>query len=149
MNDRFIRGLIAGAAGGAAAVAVNLFLINIVRFGQLRFYDISGVMIFGREPERFAEKVFAEIGHLGLSATVGIILAYVFPRMKSRYLWIKGLFFGCAVWYAVYAVMVLYKVPEVKGASLPSAIANLVSSGVFGLVTVGLLKLFDRHAEQT
>lgn len=145
MRDRFVRGLLAGLAGGVAAIVVSLLLKDALRFGTLHFYDISGVMIFGRKPRGLAEALFAETGHLGFSATIGIALAYLFPRMKSTHLWIKGLFFGAAVWFAVYAITILFKVPEVQEADLSTAIGNLAESAVYGLVTVWVLKKLDRR----
>lgn len=143
LRDRFMRGMLAGLIGGLAALAVNLFFNDVLNFGKLHFYQISGVMIFGHLPHGLMQSIFAEIGHLGLSATVGIILAYVLPKAKTSYLWIKGIFAGLAVWFAVYATTVLFEVPSVLKTDLPSALTNFLASVVYGLVTALMLRKFD------
>lgn len=57
-------------------------------------YDISGVIIFGHRPRSPDEALFAEIGHLGHSSTIGIALAYLLPKMRSDRLWTRGLYAG-------------------------------------------------------
>lgn len=148
MRDRFVRGLLAGLAGGVAAIAVNVFLNDVLNFGTLHFYEISGVMIFGHKPRGLAEALFAEIGHLGLSSAVGIALAYLIPKMKSTHLWIKGIFAGGAVWFAVYSMTVLFSVRQIHVSSLKSAISNVIASIVYGLITVWMLKNFDRRMQK-
>lgn len=143
VRDRFIRGLLAGIVGGFAALAVNLFFNEVLNFGKLHFYEISGVMIFGHLPRGLIQSIFAEIGHIGLSAAVGIALAYLLPKIKTDYLWIKGIFAGLAVWFAVYASTVLFKVPVVHKTDLPSALTNFLASIIYGLVTVIVLRKFD------
>ncbi|HCT35688.1 MAG TPA: hypothetical protein DF292_01470, partial [Firmicutes bacterium] len=124
MRDRFMRGLLAGLIGGIAALAVNLFSTEVLKFGDLHFYEISGVMIFGHLPRGLMQSIFAEIGHIGLSAGVGIALAYLLPKIKTSHLWVKGAFAGLAVWFAVYAITVLFKVPSVHKTGFPSALTN-------------------------
>jgi len=148
MRDRFMRGLLAGMIGGIAALAVNLFFNDVLNFGKLHFYQISGVMIFGHLPLGLAQSIFAEIGHIGLSAAVGIVLAYLLPKIKTDYLWIKGIFAGLAVWFAVYATTVLFDVPAVLKTDLPSALTNFLASVAYGLVTVIVLRKFDHMADK-
>lgn len=147
MRDRFMRGLLAGLSGGVAALILNLLLIDVLGFGKLHFFEISGVMILGQLPDGLIQDIFAEVGHLGLSATVGIALAYLLPSIKTDYLWIKGIFAGLAVWFAVYSTTVLFKVPGVLRIDFHSAVANSLASVVYGLVTVMVLHKFDPMAE--
>lgn len=149
VHDRFMRGLLAGMIGGIAALAVNLLLTDVLNFGKLHFYQISGVMIFGHLPRGLMQSIFAEIGHIGLSSAVGIVLAYLLPRVKTDYLWVKGIFAGLAVWFAVYATTVLFKVPSVLKTDLSSAVTNFLASVAYGLVTVIVLRKFDHMADKT
>lgn len=55
---------------------------------------------------------------------------------------------GGAVWFVVCAVTVLFKVAGVQETDLPSAVDNLISSLVYGLVTVWVLKRLDRAVER-
>lgn len=148
LRDRFMRGMLAGLTGGLAVLAVNLFSNEVLNFGKLYFCDISGVMIFGHLPRGLMQSIFAEIGHLGLTATVGIVLAYVLPKIKTSYLWIKGTFAGLAVWFAVYATTVLFEVQSVLKTDLPSALTNSLASVLYGLVTVLMLRKFDHVARK-
>lgn len=150
MHDRFMRGALAGLAGAIVSMGVSLFLIFVLKFGTLRFYDIGGTFIYGRKPVSLPEIAFAEFAHLVVSGGVGVLYAFLMPRISSRYNLAKGVMIGIATWFAVYAMTVLFKVPRLQHTSLESSLSNVISSAVFGLVMAATLGWLDnRHKVQS
>ncbi|MCL6613051.1 MAG: hypothetical protein K6U03_00275 [Firmicutes bacterium] len=48
MRDRFMRGLLAGVAGGIVASLVNGLLVFVFKIGELVFWDFAGIIISGQ-----------------------------------------------------------------------------------------------------
>ena len=53
MKDRFMNGLIAGTIAGISALLIDLFFIDVLKFGELRFWDFSSILLFGSKPQTF------------------------------------------------------------------------------------------------
>jgi len=132
MNDRFMNGLIAGAAGGLASIIVDTFFVDILHFGTLRFADFAGILILGSKPASIGEFIFAKIGHLGFAAVQGVIFAYLIIALSNRYIIAKGIVYGLGVWFISYVTTFLFKVPQLTDISLNSAIVDYLSSAVYG-----------------
>ncbi|MGQ9779044.1 MAG: hypothetical protein ACUVRM_04075 [Bacillota bacterium] len=80
MRDRFMRGLLAGVAGGIVASLVNGLLVFIFKIGEFVFWDFAGIIILGRKPHGFWERAFAELVHLSFLGDWG-----GFAYLISRY----------------------------------------------------------------
>lgn len=74
------------------------------------------------------------------AGTLGVIFAYLISVLSDKYLLFKGLHFGIGVWFASYAVTLLFKVPELMDISLKSAVTNFLASFVYGLVIAVVLR---------
>lgn len=147
MKDRFVNGLVAGIVAGFVQIAVSAFLYFILHFGHLKLGDFAGIMIFGRKPANLMEYQMAFIAHLGYAGSVGIIFSLLLRYISRKYLWVKGLYFGLAMWFFVYTITLLFKVPGLTENTLESAMNNAITSGVYGLALAWAInKLENREA---
>jgi hypothetical protein len=132
-KDRYSLGVISGFVGGLAATVVNLVLILLLNYGELRFSDFAGVFIFGHPPQGFGENLLAFFAFLGFSATMGLIFTRGISLPPKPYLLLKAIHFGMGIWFFSYALSLLFKVPELERISLASALTNLFASMAYGL----------------
>lgn len=144
MNDRFMNGLVAGTVAGFIQGAVNSFMIFILHFGHLRFADFSGIIIYGTKPKGLSEFIFAGIAQLGYAGSVGIAFSFLLKYISKNYLWVKGIYFGLAMWFFAYAITLLYKVPGLVLIPFESAACNFISSVVYGLTLAWAINKLER-----
>lgn len=148
MNDRFMNGLISGSLAGIVSSFLNLFIINILHFGTLRYIDFAGILIYGRRPQGLAEDLFAFVGMVSFNSLLGIILSFLIPHISSKYFYIKAVTFGIMSWYSIYALSFLYQLPLLKRISLESSITNFTSAATWGIVyATSILWLKRREKE--
>lgn len=140
MGDKYANGFVSGFCGGIAAAATNLSLILGFNYGELKFGDFAGVLVFGHFPRGFWESVIAYIAYAGFAGTLGVIFSYLVPVLSSKYLLFKGLHFGIGVWFISYAITLLFKVPDLEDIPLKTAVTNLLASSLYGLIMTIMLR---------
>lgn len=145
MKDRFSRGLVAGAIGGVVNNIAGFVSFNILNFTDLRFSDYAAVMLFGRKSANIPELLFAALGQIAFSAFLGVIFVYLLRLITSRHLYLKAWFYSITVWFAVYALTVLFRVPALARIELNTAISNFIVASVYGIVLALVLRLFERR----
>ncbi|EEG78639.1 hypothetical protein [Dethiobacter alkaliphilus] len=134
MKDRFTRGFIAGAVGGGFTNIFGYISFNVFNFTDLRFLDYAAVAMFGRKSENLLELLFALSGQIAFSALLGVIFAFLLPYISSVHVYFKGWFYSVTVWFAIYAVTVLFQVPAVSEVNLNTAFSNLIAASIYGIV---------------
>lgn len=122
MEDRFMNGLISGIIAGILALLVDLFFIDILKFGNLRFWDFSSILLFGHKPQSFWQTLFGIFGHIGFAAMGGVIFVFLIRLISSKYLYIKGIFFGLAIWFVAYSTTYMLKVPHLRNISFETSL---------------------------
>ncbi len=140
MEDRFERGFMAGVSGG---IIMNVwsFTAGYMKFTDLRMVDWAGIMFFGHTPPfTLIESVIAFFLQLGFSGVLGVIFAYLIPMLTSKSLHFKGLVFGSAVWFFIYGITSIFRVPGTVPSSVGTVVSNLISALLFGFVTSYVLK---------
>lgn len=145
MKDRFTRGLAAGTAGGIVNNLAGLVSFNLINITGLRFMDYAAVMLYGRKSENIPELLFAAVGQIAFSALLGVIFVYLLPVISSTYLYLKSWFYSITVWFAVYALTVLFRVPEVAEITLNTAVSNFIVASLYGLVLAATLSWFEQR----
>lgn len=145
MRDRFILGFLSGITAGIAAYTVNYLLVSL-HFGVLLFSDFASIMIYGYNQGGFAQHFFGFLGYVAFSGLLGVGFAYLLPLISTTGHLFKGVVYGVTIWFASYAVTLLYKVPYIERISFYSALNNFVSALVYGaaldLVFIFLAKRF-------
>ena len=149
MKDRFMNGLIAGGIAGIFALLIDLFFIDILKFGELKFWDFSSILLFGHKPQSFWQTTFGIIGHIGFAAMGGVIFVYLIRLISSKYIYIKGVFFGLTIWFAAYTTTYMLKVPHLKDISFETSVADYFSSVIYGLtLTYVVIKLTCKNSAE-
>ncbi len=143
--DRFTRGFVAGAVAAVFEflVALTLYYFN---FTKLLWQDFASVLIYGRKPLLFWERVFAELSVWFFAGLMGIFLAYIIRSTgNSNYLF-KGFVFAQAVWFTSFAITVLFDVPEFRIITFKTTISNFILAAIWGLITAEILQRLDNRS---
>lgn len=146
MKDKFMNGLVAGIIAGFVQIIISACLIIIWNYGDLKLGDFAGIMIFGRKPTELIEYQVAFLAHLGYAGSAGIIFSLLLKYISRKYLWVKGIYFGLAMWFFAYVITLLFKVPGLTKVTFESAVNNAITSCVYGLTLAWIIsKLEDRE----
>jgi hypothetical protein len=139
MEDRFVRGLIAGIIAGIVQVGVD-FALEVFRMGTIRYLDYAAVIIYGNKPVFWFDTLFAQLAYIGFAGFAGIIFAYFITWVSSKNYLLKGWLFAIGLWFSIYAVGMMYKVQLMHKVPWPDAVSNFISTSIFGLVAAVLLQ---------
>lgn len=132
MGDRFTRGMAAGLLAGIPVVAVNQTSYYI-KLSSLRYLDFASLMIFGGLPQNRGEVWFAFFVMWGFFGILGSVFSLLIPTIMSENLILKGFVFGFSVWFIIFAVTALFKVPELQNISLNNAFSSFIGAIIWGL----------------
>ncbi len=135
MDDRFVRGFIAGITAWLPTFVVN-YAMEVFGVSRLMFKDFLAVMIFGRLVGNYAELFFAYIALIGFLAVLGVIFAYLILGIGEKYLYFKGINYSLTLWFSFYAITHLYRMHELTTIDLGTAIGNFLGASVWGLCLV-------------
>jgi hypothetical protein len=105
--------------------------------------DFASIIVYGDLNRQIPELIFAQAFQLGFSAFWGIIYAYLLTKTSKHHYLFKGIFYGTALWGAIYIVAMLYRVPELRYTSLQTAISNYISAAIFGGILAGIYKRLE------
>lgn len=134
IRDRMSHGFISGLIASAFQLAFNLTSYYVFHFAQLRLLDTASELIYGRLPLNAYESILAEIAVFFFGGFLGIGFTYLIQHVNSRYHLIKGWIYGLFVWFAIYSVIALFKMPDFRYPAPYTVTSNIISSSIFGLV---------------
>jgi len=141
VEDRMTRGFVSGIAGDVITNAFS-FLAGALGWTTIRSADLIGIIVYAHKPPRAMDKiVIATFGHLMVSGVLGIGFAYLLTHIESTHLWVKGVVFSLATWYAVYSVTTLFEVPGTVPTPFNTTVTDGVASVIFGLSLAIALKM--------
>ena len=121
--DRFYRGLVAGTVAG---IPMNIWS-NVTRefgFGELRFLDWAGMVIYGSLPVTLFQQAYAQIIQFFWLGFLGVIFSFLIPKVTSRGDIGKAVFFGVIMGFILYAIPVLFKVPNLTATDSVTVLNN-------------------------
>lgn len=130
----FLRGFLSGLLAGFVANMVGFVSYNILNLTQLRFLDFAAVFILGRRSANLGELLLALGAQLFFSSLVGVLFSWVVSRSSRDNLTLKAIAYSLTVWFSTYALSVLFKVSPLQGVDLSTAVSNLVTALIYGLV---------------
>ena len=133
MGDRFIKGLIAGLAGGITMNLWNFFAFYVLKLTEHRLLDWSSVYSMGRPPHNLMETIFMLIAQLSWSAFLGIIFVYLLPLISLRFLLVKGLVFGYISGFIMWSIPTLFQTPFLISMTFGTVVSHAIESIIFGL----------------
>lgn len=142
MEDRFTRGFVAGIIGGIVTNAWSIFA-GAMGMTTLRTVDLMGLILYAYSPPfGLGEIAFALVGHLLVSAALGVGFAYFVPRVTSRNIFLKGWIFSVTIWFTIFALTTFFKVSGTVPTPLKTILTTFVSTTIFGLtLAIALRKL--------
>ena len=148
MEDRLTRGFVAGLIGGSTMNLLNLLSVYVFHFAKCLYLDWAAAMLYGNKATNFIEGIMALIAQVVFTGLLSIGFAHLIPTVTSRNFWIKGWLFGILSWFFIYAVFILFKVPDFGHRSVASVISNFVTASVYGIVQAGALLYFEKRASK-
>lgn len=149
ITDRFTRGLLAGIIAGFITKAYDI-LAYYLNFSTFRWLDVAGIIIYGRKPLSTVEAIFATLSTWFFHALLGVIFVYLIQRLfSSDNLFLKGWFYGVACWFLIYALIILFKVPEISIIPLKTSVSNFIGASIWGLVLAAALHRMEQPSATT
>ena len=145
MQDRFIRGYISGAVGGVVMVLINIIFFEL-GVTESKHTDLISVIFLGHVPTIMGEQIIILIIQLGHTAIMGITFAYLAPKIKNEYFTFKGATYGVVIWFIIFSIGSLYKVPLFYNNSWITISSYLATSSIWGVITSLVLIWFEKRA---
>jgi hypothetical protein len=141
LKERFTVGIIAGIAGGFAKEVSNLVAYYLMGFTKTRFIDFSSVLLYALKPFFWWDTILAFIAQLIFTCCIALLFIHALPFINTRRYILKGVGFGVASWFVIYAAANVYKIPFISGLPWQTAVDNFMGSVLFGLVMVLTIKI--------
>ncbi len=133
VEDRFTIGFIAGVIGGVVMSILDYISYGLGIVGLL-YIDWASVFILGHRFENVGEALVGQWGHLLFSGLAGIVFAYLVIGVSSRYLYFKAIVYAYLIWFFTYAAILLFDITALKAININTALSNMVTVGIYGLV---------------
>ena len=147
MKDRFTRGFLSGIIAGIPT-AIFALLGNLFKWTTIRWVDFAAILIYGRKSINLIEYIFSVMAVFFICAMLGVIIAYIIPRISSTNYLLKCFAFGELFWFFAFVVTFLFRVPGLTMIPGKSAISNFIMSAIWGLSLGYCLKWFDRRLKE-
>ena len=140
MKDRFVKGFISGIIAWVPTFIFNYGAFYL-KLSTLRWSDFAGIMLYGKKPHGLPENLFALLGVIFFLGLLGVVYAYLIPKLLSEYYVFKSWVYGVTLWFVFYSVTLLFKVNYLKLIPLKTAICNFIGASIWG-ITLGLAFFF-------
>ncbi|MDT3698613.1 MAG: hypothetical protein RO469_04225 [Thermincola sp.] len=147
LKDRFTRGFIAGLLSGVIALGFNLFLYYIIHISTLVWGDFIAGFIFRRKVASSWEYVLAMVIGVLFTAVLGTLFSLIIPNIKSKYLWFKGLIYGLFLWFAIFSITIMFRIPSLTVIPSKTALSSLISASIWGILLGVFLNLLNPRTE--
>ncbi len=136
--ERFYRGL---AAGVIAGIPMNIwsFVSYALGFTKRRYLDWAGFMLYGTPPKTLWEQAYALLAHFGWVGFLGVLFAYIWPRLFAELDIFKGMFYSIAIAFFLYAVPIILQVPYLNQADLLTVVSSHIGALLWGAVLAYIL----------
>lgn len=144
MKDRFTRGFLSGIIAGAPTLAFALLAISL-NWTTIRWAHFTAKLLYGRIEMNLMENIFATVTTFFFCGGLGVIFAFVIPRISSLNYILKGWFFGSAVWFLAFAITKLFNVPQMTIIPFNSVVINFIEASIWGVSLGYCLKWMDER----
>ncbi|PKM82521.1 MAG: hypothetical protein CVU89_03170 [Firmicutes bacterium HGW-Firmicutes-14] len=144
--DRLTRGFFAGIIAGIIQDTID-YISHSFGLTKLKYLDWVGIMIYGSKPNTLMETILALGGEIFFSGIIGIVFAYLLLKINSDNLLLKAWLYGVAIWFGTYGVMTLFKVRGLIAIDVTTALVDVFTSSIFGLVLGYTLRWLDQKSQ--
>lgn len=141
--DRAIKGTIAGFIGGSSMQVWDLFSYHLLNFGSFRYLDWAAMMIYGEPPQNIFEIIMSFTMQVIWAGLLGVIFAFLIPKITSQNYLYKGIFYGLIVFFIIYAIPVLYQVPNLYRTGPNTQFSHFIGAIIFGATITLTLRWLD------
>ena len=142
-NDRSTAGAIAGLVG-AFIQEMSAIVLKYLGFTNRSFIDYASILIMFHTAHSFMELVVAWIAHFAVGITMGLLFVQVFMITSSKYLFLKGIFYGFVLWFILLGLGTVFRLPEFTVIPWNVALSTFVGSIVWSLSVAYTLRLLER-----
>ncbi|TCL76881.1 hypothetical protein EDC14_1001166 [Hydrogenispora ethanolica] len=133
VDDRFLRGLIAGLIAGFIKDIPDFLPRKWFHVKQLDFWDYLGEMALGGMPRNFGGEMVAFLIELGFSIGLGAVFTcIVAPLFPTRHHLVRGVFYGGSCWFILISIIKLYRITELMPKNPITPLSTLAMSVCYG-----------------
>ncbi|MCK8817447.1 hypothetical protein MWH28_08755 [Natroniella sulfidigena] len=140
MQDKTVAGFVAGLIGGIAMNIKDYIVVFLLNWEDELYLEWGAMMIYGRFSENLAEAIFAQLGQLFFTGILGILFSVLIIRLGTKRYLIKGFIYGISVWFTIYAISIIFQVPNLAENTFNATVSNLIGAAIYGLVTAEVFK---------
>jgi hypothetical protein len=144
LKDRFTRGFLSGLIAAIPSLAFAIISFSL-KWTTLRWAHFAALLIYGRKSTNLGENVFSSLAVFFFCGMLGIICAFIVPKISSTNYLLKSWVFSIAIWFFVFVVTFLFKVPGLLIIPYKTAVSNFIEATIWGLSLGYGLKWFDRR----
>ena len=132
MKDRFTIGFLSGILAG---VPTHIFIWGAyyLHLTTLRWVDFMGIFVYGKKPVILGETLLGVVSMYFFVGLLGIVFAFIIPKITSKNYLLKGVVFSLFVWFLAYVVAQLFKVPELLHIPLKTTLSHFIGATIWGL----------------
>jgi len=145
LEDRLNRGFAAGIIAGIVMDIWNYFSYYILHLTNMRLLDYASVILTDKKVFILWEEIFFQLAQLFFSGAVGVIFAYLIIKINSRSCLFKSWFFSTCIWFSVFAIASLFKVPYLYKSPTATTLSNFIGASIYGVVLAQLLYWMDNR----
>lgn len=130
--DRTICGLLAGVIAAIPMNIWSLFSFYILGYADFRLLDWGAFVFFGHQPKNLTEIIAGQVAQILWCGFLGILFSLLIPVVSSKYLILKGVFFGFLTGFIIYAIPTILQTPIIGNVSTGTAVSNSLSGIIWG-----------------
>ncbi len=108
-KDRFTLGLVSGIIAAISMTLLN-YVIIFTTPSHNRYADFVGILLYGTKPSSSGEIIVSTISHFFMGGILGIIFVYLLLLISERYILIKGITYGTAIFFFLFSLGVIFNI---------------------------------------
>lgn len=133
MEDRTLRGFVAGVIGGVTATILG-HLSYILGINTLRATDWTSILLYAHEPPfSIGEQLLALFILIGWCGAIGSMFAFFILRVTKRHILFKGWMLGTTPFFVIYLLTTLFRVQGTVPIPFSTALSNYITTSIFGV----------------
>ncbi|HHT49557.1 MAG TPA: hypothetical protein GXZ98_09730 [Firmicutes bacterium] len=142
--DLFWKGFLSGSGSGIMLNLWGFFIKNLLPVANRNYVDWTAVIISGVLPTTWYEFLYALITNLIWCGFLGILFAYLLPKLTSDRFLLKGAIYGFMIGFLIHGSAILLRMPFFT--MIPFRTSSSLAFGglLWGVLTAALLRWLER-----
>lgn len=147
--DTFFKGLYSGMSGGVIINLWGFLLKDFLHISTRNYVDWTSVIIYGTLAANWYQFLLALFTHLLWTGFLGIVFAYLLPKLTHRGYRVKGALYGFILGFFIYSAAILLRMPFFTQIPLPTAAGNAIGGILWGIITAQILTWLETKFKHT